>query len=439
LTDKKIIRFGLGFATGRSSFKKVLRTYVYNLKESGLRERENVCLSLIVAYDLKYTNTKKADYTDICRDILDYLDETYFIGNAAMTEETEFLIREQVVTREEAEIVFGKGYAGKRNAVLYCAIKNNIDYLIFLDDDEYPMAVTKTRDTAVWGGQHVLSTHLEHIKNADITHGHHCGYISPIPYMEFNDVLTEADFRSFIEAISNDIINWDKIRTVMQSGGVTYADTKILTVNTPAEVREKNHAKFISGANLCINLTDLGRIRPFYNPPGARGEDTFLSTCLSHHKVLRVPCYTFHDGFSTYHHLMDGVLPINLKYIRADSEPNIDRFYRACIGWVRYKPLLVYITNREQYAEKIDEMREKLSRTIPKICSYFQRDSFRNIMTELEKYHKNVDRHFRQFQNVLNRWADICSFLQDGRPQPVDNGQYQPPSLPLSQAAGSDD
>ena len=221
MTDKKIVRLGVGFATGRSSFKKVLRSYVYNLKESGLRERGNVCLSLIVAYDLKYTNTKKADYTDICRDILGYLDETYFIGNAAITEEAELLIREQVITREEAEIVFGKGYAGKRNAVLYCAIKNKIDYLIFLGDDEYPMAVTKTRDTAVWGGQHVLSTHLEHIKNADITHGHHCGYISPIPYMEFNDVLTEADFRSFIEAISNDIINWDKIRAVMQSGGVT--------------------------------------------------------------------------------------------------------------------------------------------------------------------------------------------------------------------------
>ena len=41
-------------------------------------------------------------------------------------------------------------------------------------------------------------------------------YISPIPYMEFNDTLSEADFRSFIEAISNDIINWDTLKAVMK-------------------------------------------------------------------------------------------------------------------------------------------------------------------------------------------------------------------------------
>jgi hypothetical protein len=92
----------------------------------------------------------------------------------------------------------------------------------------------------------------------------------------------------------------------MKNGGVTYADTKILTSDTAEEVPEINHSKFISGANLCINLTNPDRVSPFYNPPGARGEDTFLSTCLSQRKVLRVPCYAFHDGFSAYHHLMDG-------------------------------------------------------------------------------------------------------------------------------------
>ena len=207
-----------------------------------------------------------------------------------------------------------------------------MDYLIFLDDDEYPMAVTNSRSSTIWGGQHVLKTHLKNIEQADITNGHHCGYVSPIPYIEFNDILSEQDFRLFIEAISNDIVNWDTIRSVMGNGGVTYADTKILTSDAVEEVQETNHTKFISGANLCINLTKPDRLSPFFNPPGARGEDTFLSTSLSQRKVLRVPCYTFHDGFSTYHHLMDGVLPIKLKYIRADSERIITRFYLACIG-----------------------------------------------------------------------------------------------------------
>ncbi|NTW71321.1 MAG: hypothetical protein HGA49_03670 [Eubacteriaceae bacterium] len=108
-----------------------------------------------------------------------------------------------------------------------------------------------------------MTTHLKNITQADITHGHHCGYISPIPFIEFNDKMTESDFRSFIEAISNDILNWDNIKTVMEQGGVTYADTKILTTDDAIEVKEINHAKFISGANLCINLTDPRRIFPF--------------------------------------------------------------------------------------------------------------------------------------------------------------------------------
>lgn len=191
-----------------------------------------------------------------------------------------------------------------------------MDYLIFLDDDEYPMAVTNTKKHTIWSGQHVLSTHIKHIRNADLTHGHHCGYISPIPFIEYNDTMQETDFRSFIEAISNDILNWDNVKAVMNNGGVTYADTNILTTEATIEVEEVNHAKFISGANLGINLSNPKRIFPFYNPVGARGEDTFLSTCLKERKVLRIPVYTFHDGFSTYSHLLEGVLPIKLNYIK---------------------------------------------------------------------------------------------------------------------------
>ena len=46
--------------------------------------------------------------------------------------------------------------------------------------------------------------------------------------MEFNDTMTEGDFRSFIEAISNDIIKWDTLKAVMKNGGITYANTKII-------------------------------------------------------------------------------------------------------------------------------------------------------------------------------------------------------------------
>ncbi|MGE5422286.1 MAG: hypothetical protein ACM3QW_03400 [Ignavibacteriales bacterium] len=413
----KELKVGIGFATGRRGFQQVLKTYVYSWNESGLVDNDLFSLNLFIAYDLTYHKTKATDYTNIHQDLVEQLDSIKFIDGANAKEETAYLIQENVITLEESRMIFGKGYAAKRNAILYNAIKNKVDYLIFLDDDEYPLAVTNTKRTAIWGGQHVLPIHLKYIGEADITHGHHCGYISPIPYVEFNKVMKEEDFKSFIEAISNDIINWDNTMNVMSNGGVTYADTDILTHTHATEVLETNHAKFISGANLCINLTDPLRVFPFYNPPGSRGEDTFLSTCLSDRTVVSVPCYTFHDGFSTYNRLLEGVLPTRLKFNRADSGQITERFYKACIGWVRYKPLLLYITQLDHFEEKIKEMKERLEDCLPKVCTYFQQPDFVNVLTEFNKYSKNVEKHYKAFQETQIIWAKIMQHFASQREQ----------------------
>ena len=411
MKNKQLINVGIGFATGRKNFQRVLRTYISNFKESGVLDDHNIKLNLFIAYDLSYKNTKAIDYTSIPADVLKDVESAIFIGKEKIKKESGELVKNGVISVEEVESVFGKGYAGQRNAVMYFAIKGKMDYLIFLDDDEYPVAVTKTKDTAVWGGQHVLSTHLDNIKYADITHGYHCGYVSPIPYIEFNEVLSEDIFSKFVKSISNDIVNWGKIKKIMNDGGVTYANTDIIVNKEVIEVKEINRAKFISGANLCLNLTKPERIYPFFNPPGARGEDTFLSTYLSDRKVLKVPCYTFHDGFSTYNNLLVGVLPIKLKFIKADSPEIVSRFYKACIGWIRYKPLLMYITNREEYEKNIEEIEKNLIETLPKICEYFGRDDFMKILPELRKYNKKVERHYKEYRAAEEVWSKILGSI----------------------------
>lgn len=406
------INVAIGFATGRKHFQRVLRSYVFNWLESDLVYNEAIGLNLFVAYDLDYRGTKKSDYTEIHPEVSKWLDSRHFIGKDDAQAARQTLVASGVMSAEEATTLFGKGYAAQRNIILYEAIRNKMDYLLFLDDDEYPMAASKNRDTVIWSGQHVLKTHLLNIRHADVTYGHHCGYISPIPYIEFNDDLPEEDFRLFIQAISNDIVNWDTIKRVMNNGGVTYADTDILVRQSTEEVPEIHHAKFISGSNLCINLTDASRVFPFYNPPGARGEDTFLSTCLSERTVLRVPCYAFHDGFSSYNHLLSGVLPTTLKFIKPDSEQIVQRFYHACIGWIRYKPLLMYITDRDGYQDGIVDMTEKLSRTLPKVCTYFHDLEFINILKELNKYDKAVEKHFAAFEKTKEIWTRGMETLQ---------------------------
>jgi len=407
------IRFGIGFATGRRNFQKVLTAYIktWDATKQKLPENTKVSLNLFVSYDLDYHQTKSTDYTNLNQETVDAFDNIVFLGVKNALRSIESLKNNGEFTLSELKIIFGAGYAGKRNAILYAAIENRMDYLLFLDDDEYPMAVTNNRNQCLWSGQQVFLSHLQEIENADYTNGYHCGYVSPIPQINFNDILSEQDFRIFIEAISNDIINWDSVKNLINSGGITYASTDILLKNESSEVPLIGGCKFISGANLCINLTRPHRSLPFFNPPGARGEDTFLSSMLQERTVRKIPCYTFHDGFSVYQYLLDGVLPIHLSAITSDSPLVTTRFINACIGWVRYKPLLVYITDPSKFEQRMQRIRSSLANTLPKLSEYFHDNRFLTISAEFEKYYKNVGKHNKQFLTTQKIWNKIIDTI----------------------------
>ncbi|MEE0200923.1 MAG: hypothetical protein U0I51_10305 [Muricomes sp.] len=412
MSDNKI-RLGIGFATGRKAFRKVMNSYIYSWNEFCKKNSldKQVQISLFVAYDLSYANTQSTDYTNLSQDIVDSFEEIVFLDEKTTKREVLKLVAERGITEADTKRVFASGYAGKRNAILYAAIQRHQDCLLFLDDDEYPVAVTHNSGTCLWSGQYVIPMHIKEIMNADITNGYHCGYISPIPRIRYNEILTERMFQRFITAISNDVINWDSIQAIMDNGGVTYASAQVLAHKITEEVEEKHHCKFITGSNLCINLSEPERIFPFYNPPGARGEDTFFSTLLTDSKVLRIPCYAFHDGFSAYRHLLDGVLPTELDSISAESGTIATRFYNACIGWVRYKPLLLYITDREGYDEKISLIQHELEEIVPQISKYLDYEDFHKLITEFQKYTKNTKKHFQNFKETQISWKKIMELF----------------------------
>lgn len=410
--EEKEINVAIGLATGRKQFKSVLSTYIYHLNETHFLKDNNVKLHLIVAYDLKYLGTVKEDYVSLDEDIKKEFTSCTFIGDEDIEETLNELIDKKVIKKSEKSICFGEGYAVRRNIVLYNALKMKMDMLIFMDDDEYPMAVTDSTDFTIWSGQHVIEEHVKQLMYADVTNGYHCGYISPIPCVEFDNIVKEEDFRAFIEAMSNDVLNWDSIKMVMNDGGVTYADKNILKSKKASLVEEVNKSKFITGGNLGLNLTKLEKVYPFFNPPGARGEDTFLSTCITNCTVKLIPTYTFHDGFSMYNNLLKGVLPTKLNRVESTkSHEVIDRFLRACKGWVRYKPLYTYITQREDYEKIMQETRDKLEIAIPKISSFFNMEEFKEVLVEFNKYDSLVKEHFKQFEDTKNIWVKIKEFL----------------------------
>ncbi len=411
------LNVGIAFVTGRKQFQRVLKTYINNWLEHGLVQAKNVRLHLFVVYDTKYFDTKPDDYRNIPPEISGMVDSVNFYGRSALDAERAELTGSNVIDEHEGDLLFGEGYAKKRNSAVYFAVKKGMDRLLFLDDDEYPMAVFDKRPNSLtWMGQSILGTHLRYSEDADITHGHHCGYISPIPRFDFNRPLTEPDFRAFIEATSNDIISWESVKkTIIGNGGVTYADRKIVDKQIVSEVKEINGTKFISGANLCLNLARIRDLPAFYNPPGARGEDAFMSTTLTGLRVIRVPCYTFHDAFLNYQNILNGVLPTRLDAVDASQLGIRQRFVKASIGWIRYKPLLVHITQPARYSVIVDEMKRKLDHVIPKMVDYFENENFLEVRTELERYDRNVRRHHRAFDETRSAWSKVISHVRRTR------------------------
>ena len=99
------------------------------------------------------------------------------------------------------------------------------------------------------------------------------------------------------------------------------------------------------------------------------------------------------------------MLPLSLKKISLyDSALITDRFYRACLGWVRYKPLYTYLTQPEEYDRIMEESRESLEKSLPKVCAYFNRSEFRNLSEELQFYEKNVQSHYKEFRDAQRVW-----------------------------------
>ena len=93
------------------------------------------------------------------------------------------------ISEKDASLLLGKGYAKARNTILYYALKRGIDYLLYWDDDEYPLANIKEDKEVEWIKQPNILEHLKYIEKADITYGYRCGFMNPIPYIEYDDEL----------------------------------------------------------------------------------------------------------------------------------------------------------------------------------------------------------------------------------------------------------
>lgn len=401
-----IIKFGIGFVTGRPNVCKIINSTYERLINQFKDLNKKVELTIYILFDLGYQYTTRIDFYGIIPNV--YKDLTIkYITPEDIEEEKKKILAKGNYSKSDINLFFGHGHAKGRNSLMYFALKDKMDYLLFWDDDEYPVACIKDENTneIIWKEQDNIAMHLKYIQNADVTIGYHCGYISPIPYVELNSDIDEEKFKCYIEALGNDIISWDSIKEkFIEANGITYADENIANGNGSYEIKQDGAGKWVSGSTLCLNLKHIQKIPAFYNPEGARGEDTFFSTGLVDSKVIKVPVYHFHDGFLKYTNIARRKYPKVLRKIKSSEEQIEERFYKASRGWIKYKPLFEYITNNNNYKESIKNTYKKLEDSLPELNKLFNNSNFNILLRDLEEYDKNVKKHYDEYIQTNQIW-----------------------------------
>ena len=98
---------------------------------------------------------------------------------------------------------------------------------------------------------------------------------------------------------------------------------------------------------------------------------------------------------------MSGKYPKKLRKIVPKDENVETRFYKASVGWLKYKPLLTYIKNKKGYREEIEKMKENLKLSIPVMNEIFETKSFDNLLDVINTYDENVQIHYKDFNRQI--------------------------------------
>ena len=413
----KPVEFGIGFLTGRTNLCNIINNCYKDMIEQVKDYPDGVNLTIFILYDLEYQHTKREEFYTLKDDVYKKIQVKY-ITPEDIEEEKKILKSRYNLTKDEVDLFLGTGYARARNAIMYFALKRKIDYLLFWDDDEYPYANIKgDRNKIIWEKQNNILEHLNVITYSDVTIGHRCGNMSPVPYIEFEkDDIKEKEFKEYIDAVSNEVISWDKIKRSMskEANGMSFAEKDITEGKDKIVLKHVGLKNWLYASGICLNLTHLDKIPAFYNPPNARGEDTFFCTLLNEAQVVKVPTYHFHDSFLRYTGIVKGQFPKKFEKIPLSDSSVGERFLKASIGWIKYKPLLMYIMQRKTYLRDIEVAKEQLKNSIEKINEIFPDSDFLGLVEELEKYDEAVQEHYQEYLKTNDVWNRIKAQIQLG-------------------------
>ncbi len=293
-------------------------------------------------------------------------------------------------------------YGAYRNAVIFTALLEGIDYLIFFDSDVWPRELVALDEGPLWNeidfvGEHIASLSLPGVV---ATSSEYSGYYI-IPPMSFEGL--------------------DELLTGLGKGSDPYClarltDRGCLATSHKGRIRTGPTNKLLGG-NLGLSLGNPELLLPFYSSGFefwgmyvmGRGEDTFLSQGLVDlgSEMIDIKLPAFHDTFVNFP-----------SRPNAQSKDARDRFYRACLGWIGRNPLLAWRmselgTLESSLDEELERQRRGLRYGGEMAARYLSDDRFETLADALESSVDALPQSIARYRSLMSGWTALQDALGD--------------------------
>jgi hypothetical protein len=294
-------------------------------------------------------------------------------------------------------------YGAYRNAAMFSALLEGIDYLIFFDSDVWPRELIALDDEGpLWKEIDFVGEHLASLSLPGViaTSSEYSGYYI-VPPMKFDGL--------------------DKLLTGLGKASDPYCmarltDRGCLATSYRGQVRTEPTNKLLGG-NLGLSLGTPELLVPFYSSGyefwgmyvQGRGEDTFLSQQLLDFgsELIDIKLPVFHDTFVNF----PSKPKIQSKEVR-------DRFYNACLGWIGRNPLLAWSRSELGLLENsLEEELELQTRGLRlggvMAARYLSDDRFETLVDALESSVDALPQAIARYQSLMSGWTVLKDALGD--------------------------
>jgi len=288
-------------------------------------------------------------------------------------------------------------YGAYRNAVLFHALLERLDHVIFFDSDVHPRVLMGVEQgTADFREVDFVGTHSSSLSKVGVaaTTSDYSGYYI-IPPMKF----------SGLEQL---LLGLRKEKSLAYLEGCHRHNCLNLGQSDPVPPTPTHKP---IGGNLGLDLRQPESLTAFYSTTYVfqgrcimgRGEDTLLGRVISGSgaTILDVGLPVFHDTYPGFPRAPD----LRLEAIRT-------RFYRACLGWIGRNPFMTWFLDRAgelqvPFEEAIEQQRVGLQIGGARAAKAFDDPRFENLTQAFQASMADLPVAIHRYRRLMAGWSDF--------------------------------